>query len=119
MGYLRRLVEEIRASSETKREEERREEKDILDGKEKILVEEYGNVKIYRVPGEPLLYYTVPVPRPTRSERKIIDLLKEATMRLVSISTSQIRDPIARRNVYKQKVLEIIDSIPELGIPRA
>ncbi len=121
MGYLRELIEEVRRQKEKEEEraEEKREQKDILDGKQKILVDEYGDVKIYRVPDEPLLYYTVPVPRPTGAERRIINLLKEATARLVSISTTQIRDPEARRNFYRQKVLEIIRSVPELGIPRA
>jgi len=124
MGYLRDLIEEVRREQESlqkQKKEEKTEEKaqkDVLDGKQKILVDEYGNVKIYRVVGEPLLVYTVPVPRPTGAERRIINLLKEATTRLVSISTSQFRDPEARRNFYRQKVLEIIDTVPELGIPR-
>jgi len=120
MGYLNELIQRAKQAEQdsSNKQEKKKKKKDILEGKQKILIDEYGDVKIYRVSGEPLLYYTVPVPRPTGTERRVINLLKEATARLVSISTAQFRDPEARRNFYKQKVLEIIDTVPELGIPR-
>ncbi len=113
MAYIRELIERGRKVEEKKKKKEEETTKE-----RKFLVDSYGDVKIYRVPGEPLLVYEVPVPRPSPGERKIIELLKEATMRIVSITTAQIRDLEARKNFYKQKVLEIIDTVPELGIPR-
>ncbi len=88
-----------------------------LADKPKTVLEEYGQTKIYRVQGEPLLYYWVPVARPTVSERSIISTLKEATTRLLSITPYKIRDPEQRRNVYAQQVIEILRASPELKVP--
>lgn len=85
--------------------------------KPKTVLEEYGATKIYRVQGEPLLYYWIPVTRPTVSERSIISTLKEATTRLISITPYKIRDPEQRRNVYAQQVIEILRASPELKVP--
>lgn len=89
----------------------------LMQDKPKTLIEEYGEAKIYRVQGEPLLYYTIPVARPTVSERAIINTLKEAATRLISITPYKIRDPEQKRNVYAQQVLEILRASPELKVP--
>lgn len=89
----------------------------LMQDKPKTLIEEYGETKIYRVQGEPLLYYTIPVARPTVSERAIINTLKEAATRLISITPYKIRDPEQKRNVYAQQVLEILRASPELKVP--
>ncbi|MDZ4256873.1 MAG: CpaF family protein, partial [archaeon] len=89
----------------------------VMEGKPKTLLEEYGETKIYRVQDEPLLYYWVPVARPTISERAIINTLKEATTRLISITPYRIRDPIQKRNVYAQQVKDILRVSPELKVP--
>jgi flagellar protein FlaI len=136
VGYLKDLLDEAKGTNSEKRgmgeapkpekSQQQKNDEDIatsepsaLEDKSKTLIDSYGDVRIYRVAGEPLLWYVVPVPRPTHGERKIINLLKEATTRIVTLTTSQIRDPEAKKNVYRQKVLEIIESVPELGIPRS
>ena len=129
MGYLDELIRA--AKEEAKKEEEKKEEssttvKEIVPQKEEsevkkraAVIEEYGNVRILKVEGEPLLVYAIPLPKPTLAERKIIEILKDATARLVSLTGTKFRDIKAKRNFYKQKVLEIIESTPELGIPPA
>ena len=87
-------------------------------GAEKIEIESYGNVKIYRVPGQKHLYYFVPVPKPTESEKRIIRIIREAATRLITIEPYKIRDPEQRRAVYKQRIREIIESAPEINIPK-
>jgi len=99
-------------TSETKTQIEKE-----LDESRKIELKSYGNVKIYKIPGKPLNYYFVPTPKPTASERKVINTLKEATTRLISIAPYKIRNPEERRIVYKQKIIEIIKSNPNLKIP--
>ncbi len=89
----------------------------LMSDKPKTLIDEYGDAKIYRVQGEPLMYYTIPVARPTVSERAIINTLKEAATRLISITPYRIRDPEQKRNVYAQQVLEILRASPELKVP--
>ncbi|MCX8189622.1 MAG: CpaF family protein [Candidatus Diapherotrites archaeon] len=92
-------------------------EKDMA-GAENIEVEAYGNVKIYRVPGQKHLYYFVPVPKPTESEKRTIRIIREAATRLITIEPYKIRDPEQRRAVYKQRIRDIIESSPEINIPK-
>ncbi|MBN2067983.1 MAG: Flp pilus assembly complex ATPase component TadA [Candidatus Diapherotrites archaeon] len=92
-------------------------EQEIERAEEKKEIASYGGVKIYHVPGKALLYYFVPVARPTKSEKNVINTIKEAATRLISISPYKIREPEQRRAVYKQKILEILRSSPELHIP--
>ncbi|MFA6064746.1 MAG: CpaF family protein [archaeon] len=101
-------------TSETKTQIEKE-----LDESRKIELKSYGNVKIYKIPGKPLNYYFVPTPKPTASERKVINTLKEATTRLISIAPYKIRNPEERRIVYKQKIMEIIKNNPNLRIPES
>ncbi|MFA5931231.1 MAG: hypothetical protein WC821_02885 [archaeon] len=91
-------------------------EKELEENK-KIEVDSYGKVKIYRIPGKPLAYYFIPTIRPTSADRKIINTLKEATTRLISIAPYKIRNPEERRIVYKQKIIEIMKSNPNMRIP--
>jgi len=88
-----------------------------LATKRKIELKSYGKVKIFKIPGSPMKYYYVPTLRPTPAERRIINTIKEATTRLVSIAPYKIRNPEERRVIYKQKVLEIIKNNPTLKIP--
>ncbi|MEI7961477.1 MAG: ATPase, T2SS/T4P/T4SS family [archaeon] len=90
-----------------------------LEANKKIEVKAYGKVKIYRIPGKPLAYYFVPTTKPTASERRMINTLKEATTRLISITPYKIRNPEERRVVYKQKIIEIIRNNPNLRIPES
>lgn len=75
----------------------------LMQDKPKTLIEEYGDTKIYRVQGEPLMYYTIPVARPTVSERAIINTLKEAATRLISITPYRIRDPEQKEMCMRNK----------------
>ncbi|MCK4670882.1 MAG: CpaF family protein [Nanoarchaeota archaeon] len=92
-------------------------EKDMEEAGKRIEVASYGTVKIYKIPGKPLLYYMIPVPRPTASEKAIINTVKEVATRLISIAPYRIRDPEQRRVVYRQQVLDILKSSHELRIP--
>jgi len=93
-------------------------EREIAQAAKKIEVESYGNVKIYKIPGQKLLYYFVPVPRPTPSEKRIIRIIKEAATRLITIEPYKIRDPEQRRAVYRQRIMDILQSSSEINIPK-
>jgi len=88
-----------------------------LNSSDKTLVAKYNQVTIYKVNGSPLLHYEVPVPKANTSEQEIIDTVKEAATRIISLAPYKIRDEKQRWNVYYQKVMEIITSSPELKIP--
>jgi archaeal flagellar protein FlaI len=91
-------------------------EKKLETAKKKELAK-YGKVTIYEIAGEPMKFYFIPTLRPTSAERKIINTIKEATTRLVSIAPFKIRNPDERRFLYKQKITDIITSNPNLKIP--
>ncbi len=92
-------------------------DENAFDTAEKTVVAKYNEVTIYKIKGQPLLHYHVPAPKSTVSEQEIVDTIKEAATRLISIAPYKIRDEKQRRNVYFQKIMEIITSSPELRIP--
>ncbi len=138
MGYLDELlkesakaVEEEEKTEEVKKEEEKKEEvKRVIEEAAaeekaeieylgtKTLVASYGNVKIYKVEGEPLLVYTIPVIKPKGPEKILVNTIKEAATRIITVSPEEIRDPERRRRFYFEKVKEIIEGSPELGVPK-
>ena len=89
-----------------------------LENSKKEEIDSYGDVKIYRIPGQPLLYYWIPIARPIGTEKTIINTIKEAATRIISITPYKIRDQEQKRNVYYQKVMEILRDSPELHIPK-
>ena len=92
---------------------------DSLGEVQKTVVAKYNQVTIYKLEGRPLLHYEVPVPKANTSEQEIINTIKEAATRIISLAPYKIRDEKQRWNVYYQKVMEIINSSPELKIPES
>lgn len=89
-----------------------------MEASKKTEIASYGSTKIYRVEGEPLLYYWTPVPRATGTEKTIINTVKEAATRIISIAPYKIRDPKERESAYFQKVMEILRDSTELKIQK-
>ena len=89
-----------------------------FEAAKKVEIAAYGDAKIYKVSGQPMLYYYIPVPRPTSSEKTIINTIKEAATRLITIAPYRIRDPQQRKAVYYQRVMDILRNSPELKIPQ-
>jgi archaeal flagellar protein FlaI len=82
------------------------------------LVTKYGDVEIFRIDDQLLLHYKIPTPKPSPSQKLIINTLKEAATRLITTDPYKIRDPIQRRNIYYQKILDILENAPEINIPK-
>ncbi|NYZ79703.1 CpaF family protein [Candidatus Micrarchaeota archaeon] len=138
-GYLDDLMEDSKTeNSEEKKETEKEIEKVIKKAKEveeenieikeageidikgaKSQIVSYGIVKIFKVEGEPLLVYSVPVVKPAGPEKAILSTIKEAATRLITVSPEEIRDATQRRNFYFRRVKEIIEHSPELGVPKS
>ena len=88
-----------------------------LENADKKMIASYGDVKIYKVEGHQILHYEVPTPKASSGEQLVINTIKEAATRIINVAPYKIRDEQQRRNVYFQKVMEIITSSPELKIP--
>lgn len=82
------------------------------------LVTKYGIVEIYRIDNQALYHYKIPTPKPTASQKLIINTLKEAATRLITIDPYKIRDPLQRKNIYYQKILDILENAPEINVPK-
>lgn len=89
-----------------------------MERAEKIEIASYGDIKIYKVRGQPLLYYWIPVPRASAAEKAIISTIKEAATRIISIAPYKIRDPKERENAYYNKIMEILRESTEMRIPK-
>ncbi len=90
---------------------------DSIDDSQKTIIAKYNQVTIFKIANSPLLHYEIPVPKANTSEQDIINTIKEAATRIISLAPYKIRDEKQRWNVYYQKVMEIITSSPELKIP--
>jgi len=86
---------------------------------EKELITSYGDVGIYRTEDEELPIYEIPVIKPRGPEKKIINTIKEAATRLISVAPERFRSKEKRRKFYLKRIEEIIESNPELGIPKS
>ncbi len=123
MSYLDDLIKESKKKEEPKRQTVEKPSMgldDWLEGalpKDRQLIDQYGICKIFRVPGDKQPIYAVPVPRTEGPERMVLDTIKEAATRLITIPPEKFKDPKERREFYKKRILEIIESSPELGVP--
>ncbi|MBI4360885.1 CpaF family protein [Candidatus Micrarchaeota archaeon] len=82
----------------------------------KVLLDAYGDVKIYREPDEPLLLYEIQVPRYRGEEKRLVEALLEIALNVLPVQASALTAE-EKRQQYFQKILEIIDGTPELKVP--
>ncbi|NYZ77864.1 CpaF family protein [Candidatus Micrarchaeota archaeon] len=83
----------------------------------KILVDSYGDVRVYKQVGEPLLLYEIPTPHYRGGEKQLITALIDIAIGVIPPETMLGFTPEEARKKYLQRVLEIIDSTPELNVP--
>ncbi|MFH0922480.1 MAG: ATPase, T2SS/T4P/T4SS family [Candidatus Micrarchaeota archaeon] len=89
--------------------------KDALQGK-RVLLDSYGDVKIYREEGEPLLLYEVPSPHYYGTEKMLIDALLQIAIGVLPLDVEALTTEEKRKR-YFEKVMEIIEQTPELKVP--
>lgn len=84
---------------------------------EKLLVESYGQVKVFKVPGEALYQYEVPALRRSGEEKRLVDALVNIAAKV--IEPTPFVTAAARRKAHFDKVMEVIEAMPELKVPPA
>ncbi len=84
---------------------------------ERLLIESYGDVRIYKEPNEPLYVYEIPTPRLKGEERGLINTLLEIATGVISDSETKNITKEEKKARFLQKILEIIANTPELKIP--
>ncbi|MFA4946860.1 MAG: CpaF family protein [Candidatus Micrarchaeia archaeon] len=80
------------------------------------LVESYGEVKIWRVPGEPVLFYEVPAPHYRGEEKRIIHSLMDIAINVMPTVYKGLSQD-EREARYLQEIMRIIDATPEIKVP--
>jgi len=125
MAYLDSLLLEAKrsapkeakpaADAAPKPEEPAKKEDD--DGEERLLVETYEDVRIYRVPSKNCYYYEVPAPRYFGEERSLIYSLIDVASNVINVDPKEVVTKEKIDKVYKEKMLEIIEQTPELKVP--
>ncbi len=88
----------------------------VVEEGKKVLVDSYGDVRIYKEPGESMLLYDVPSPHYRGEEKALIDALIEIALNVVIVDGSQLTIE-ERKKTYVARVLEIIEKTPELKVP--
>ncbi len=86
-------------------------------GEDRALIDSYGEARIYKARGEPLLLYEVPVPRYRGEEKELIDSILDVAARVINVDEALFETKDDARDRYIARVLEIIDAYPELKIP--
>ncbi|MCX6767558.1 MAG: CpaF family protein [Candidatus Micrarchaeota archaeon] len=120
--YIDKLVQKAKTSVKTELPApaelaKAREKIEAAEKRERVLIESYGDVRVYKEPGEPLYLYEVPVPRYKGEEKLLISTLVEIASKVVTYEPAAFATQAQRKSAYLQKVLEIIDATPELSIP--
>lgn len=87
------------------------------DEEEKLLVETYDDVRIYRVPSKNCYYYEVPAPRYFGEERALIYSLIDVASNVINVDPKEVVTREKIDKVYREKMLEIIEQTPELKVP--
>ncbi len=87
------------------------------EAQKKMLVESYGEVRVWKTAGDPLLLYEVPSPHYKGEEKKLITDLMDIAIRVMPAEFSAEYSQEEIRRQYVKRVLDIIESAPELRIP--
>lgn len=117
MGYFEALAKKAKERKGGKPVPAERKQEQEAQGEEKrVLLDSYGDVKIYKDPSEPILLYEIPSPHYKGGEKTLIDSLVEIAIGVMPPDVASLSDEEKRRRYYN-KVLEIIEKTPELNVP--
>ncbi|MEK6923940.1 MAG: CpaF family protein [Candidatus Micrarchaeota archaeon] len=112
MDYLRKVIDEAKGSDDEAEPAGRTAEPQP----ERVLLDQYNDVKIYRERGEPLGLYEIPAPRYRGEERDLIRAIFELATNSLP-PEAMLATQAEKRERYRHKVLEIIESTRELNVP--
>ncbi len=120
MAYLESLLQKTKAEKAVKPGEAEKPGEAAAGAsarRERTLVDSYGDVKIYKLPDDPLYFYEVPSPHYRGEEKALISALVDIAAEVIAIEGKEKYSQAELRKQYKEKIIEIIDSTPELKVP--
>ncbi len=77
------------------------------------VLDAYGNVRILRVKGEPIPIYEIRLPKLTKEEDDLLNMIRDRAITEIHIDPTSIPDPEERRRVFMNAVRRLIkDAAP-------
>ncbi len=77
------------------------------------VLDAYGNVRILRVKGEPIPIYEIRLPKLTKEENDLLNMIRDRAITEIHIDPTSIPDPEERRRVFMNAVRRLIkDAAP-------
>lgn len=120
MAYLEDLLKKAKSENENRQPAELlqwEEKEEREEATEKILVDKYGDVKIFKERGEALLLYEIPSPRYEGDEKALVEAILDIAASTIDVNEALFQTQAQKRARYFHKVMEIIESTPELKVP--
>ncbi len=72
------------------------------------VLDAYGNVRILRVKGEPIPIYEIRLPKLTKEEQNLLNMIRDRAITEIHIDPTSIPDPEERRRVFMNAVRRLI-----------
>ncbi len=121
MAYLDSLLQKTKAEKASEKAEAAAkpgaEAEALGPKKERTLVDSYGDVRVYKIPDDPLYFYEIPSPHYRGEEKALISALVDIAAEVIVIEGREKFSAEELKKKYKEKVLEIIEGTPELKVP--
>lgn len=86
------------------------------DAGKRVLLESYGDVKVFKDPNEPVLVYEIPSPHYKGGEKILIDSLVKIAIGVMPPDVFSMSKEEKRRKYYNA-VIDVIKKTPELNVP--
>jgi flagellar protein FlaI len=121
MTYIDSLLREAKRTAPPKEEETQAKAEEaageVAPPEDKVLVDSYEDVKIYKLPSENGYYYEVPAPRYAGEERVLIYALLDIASNIIVVDPKEAVTKEKIDKTYKEKLLQIMEQTPELKVP--
>lgn len=85
--------------------------------KERILIDSYGETRVFQEKNEALPLYEVPSPHYKGAEKEMVQALLDLSTALIPSAESVLLTEREKRAKYFMKIMEIVEATPELRIP--
>jgi len=83
---------------------------------QKVLIDSYGDVKIYRDSREAVPTYEIESPHLRGEEKNVLEALMEIALNVITVEAGALTVE-EKRQKYFQRIMEIIEQSPELKVP--
>lgn len=119
MAYLSDMLRKAKQQSSNTSDAPETENQDsnLTSSTDRILVESYGDTKIYQIKGDKQMYYETPSPRYRGEEKVLIESLLELAANSINANDKLLQTRSEKRARLYSAVMEIVDKNPQINLP--